>query len=100
MREANPANATIVDTDNQPQPGARSKVNVNNPIPTLINASPAVSMRRGADSSNDSATTRAPMASDATVSGTFNQKIHRQPTVSVSNPPTRGPAALPKAAMP
>jgi hypothetical protein len=34
------------------------------------------------------------------VSGTFNQNILRQPTVSVSSPPISGPAALPNPAMP
>nr|CRL67994.1 hypothetical protein CPGR_00689 [Mycolicibacterium malmesburyense] len=73
---------------------------MNSPIPTLMSASPAVSMRRGADSSKDSLTTRAPIANDISVKGTLSQKIHLQPTVSVNSPPTSGPAALPNAAMP
>lgn len=97
---SDPASAIIVVTESQPQLGARSNVNVNNPIPVLMSASPATSMRRGADSSNDSLMTLAPITSDTNVSGRFSQKIHRQPMVSVNTPPMSGPAAFPKAAMP
>ena len=93
-------NAMTVGADNQPQLGARSNVNVNKPIPTVMSASPVMSMRRGTVSSKDSVMLRAPMASTASVSGTFSQNIHRQPTVSVSRPPISGPAALPNPAMP
>lgn len=95
-----PPNAISVQPDSHPQLGARSKVNVNNPIPAMIRASPAMSRRRGAVSSDDSVMLHAPMISEATVSGTFSQKIHRQPTVSVSSPPINGPTALPNPAMP
>src|ERR1700682_763606 len=93
------ANATTVGADSQPQLGARSNVNVNKPIPTVMSASPVTSMRRGTDSSKDSVMLRAPMASAMSVSGTFSQNIHRQPTVSVNRPPMSGPAALPNPAM-
>ena len=93
-------NATTVGADSQPQVGARSNVNVNKPIPTVMSASPVTSMRRGTVSSKDSVMLRAPMASATSVSGTFSQNIHRQPTVSVSRPPMSGPAALPNPAMP
>src|SRR5258705_5050407 len=93
-------NAMTVGADSQPQLGARSNVNVNKPIPTVMSASPVMSMRRGTDSSKDSVMLRAPMASAKSVSGTFSQNIHRQPTVSVSRPPMSGPAALPNPAMP
>jgi len=89
-----------VDVDSHPQLGARSNVNVNKPIPTVTRASPAMSMRRGTVSSDDSVMLHAPMASETSVNGTFSQKIHRQPTVSVSSPPISGPAALPNPAMP
>jgi hypothetical protein len=94
------ANAMTVGADNQPQLGARSNVKVNKPIPTVLSANPATSMRRGTVSSNDSVMVRAPMTITTSVSGTFNQNIHRQPTVSVSSPPISGPAALPNPAMP
>jgi hypothetical protein len=93
-------NAITVGADSQPQAGVRSNANVNKPIPTVISASPAMSMRRGTDSSKDSVMQREPIASTPSVSGTFSQKIHRQPTVSVSRPPISGPAALPNPAMP
>ena len=86
--------------DNQPHVGARSNVKVNKPIPTVMSASPVRSMRRGTVSSKDSVMLHAPMASATSVSGTFNQNIHRQPTVSKSNPPISGPAALPNPATP
>jgi hypothetical protein len=57
-------------------------------------------MRRGTVSSKDSVMLHAPMASATSVSGTFNQNIHRQATVSMSNPPISGPAALPNPATP
>ena len=93
-------NATIVPSDSQPQFGARSKVNVNKPIPMVINARPVISMRRGTVSSELSGTVSAPITNAAKVNGTNNQKIHRQPSVCVIRPPTNGPAALPKPAMP
>ena len=62
-----------IGADNQPQLGARSNVNVNKPIPTVMSASPVTSMRRGAVSSQDSVMLRAPMASTTSVSGTFSQ---------------------------
>jgi hypothetical protein len=95
-----PANATIVGADTHPHCGARSNVKVNKPIPAVMSASPMMSMRRGAVSSEDSSMLQAPSASDTTVSGTLSQKIQRQPTVSVSRPPISGPAALPNPAMP
>jgi hypothetical protein len=58
--------------DSQPQLGARSNVNVNKPIPIVINASPVTSMRRGTVSSNDSVMLRDPMASAMSVSGTLS----------------------------
>jgi len=94
------ANATTVHIDSHPQLGARSNVNVNNPIPRVISANPAMSMRRGTVSSDDSVMLHAPMANEMSVSGTLSQKIHRQPAVSVSSPPISGPAALPNPAMP
>jgi len=65
-----------------------------------MSASPVRSMRRGTVSSKDSVMLHAPMASATSVSGTFNQNIHRQATVSMSNPPISGPAALPNPATP
>src|ERR1700730_11384323 len=94
------ANATTVATDVQPQVGARSKVNVNNPIPMMIHANPARSIRRGTVLSEDSVMLIAPITSESTVRGTLSQKIERQPNVSVSSPPISGPAALPKPAIP
>jgi hypothetical protein len=41
-----------------------------------------------------------PMVKAASANGTKTQKIHRQPNVCVSRPPTNGPAALPRPAMP
>ncbi len=99
-RTSAPKKAAIVDADSHPQLGARSNVNVNNPIPKVTSARPATSIRRGTGSSDDSAMVDAPITSDRTVNGTFSQKIHRQPTVSVSRPPISGPAALPNPAMP
>ncbi len=93
-------NATTVGADSQPQVGARSNVNVNKPIPTVMSASLVRSMRRGTVSSKDSVMLRVPMASATSVSGTFSQSIHRQPTVSVGRAPISGPAALPNPAMP
>lgn len=90
----------IVPEESQPQLGARSKVNVNKPIPVVISARPVTSMRRGTVSSELSGTVSAPITNATNVNGTNNQKIHRQPHVWVSNPPTNGPAALPKPAMP
>ena len=55
-------NAMTVGADNQPQLGARSNVNVNKPIPTVMSASPVMSMRRGTVSSKGSVMLRAPMA--------------------------------------
>jgi hypothetical protein len=92
--------ATDVVADTHPHVGARSNVKVNKPIPTVMSASPLRSMRRGAISSKDAVMLHAPMASAASMSGTFSQNIHRQPTVSVSNPPISGPPALPNPAMP
>jgi hypothetical protein len=65
-----------------------------------MSAKPATSMRRGTDSSKDSVMNCAAMTSTTSVSGTFSQKIQRQPIVSVSRPPISGPAALPNPAMP
>ena len=65
-----------------------------------MRANPATSIRRGTVSSDDSPILHAPIANAITVSGTFSQKIHRHPTVSVSSPPINGPAALPNPAMP
>src|SRR5690349_24973994 len=93
-------NVTTVGAERHPHVGPRSNANVNKPIPAVISASPATSMRRGTDSSNDSVMNRAAMTNTATVSGTFSQNIQRQPIVSVSSPPINGPAALPNPAMP
>src|SRR4051812_25246663 len=97
---SDPANADSVHTDSHPQCGARSNVNVNKPIPVTMRASPVTSIRRGTDASEDSVMLHAPMASATSVSGTFSQKIQRQPTVSVNSPPISGPAALPNPAVP
>src|ERR1700757_480075 len=93
-------NATTVATDAQPHVGARSKVNVNNPMPATINANPARSIRRGTVLSEDSVMLIAPIASESTVRGTLTQNIQREPKVSVSRPPISGPAALPNPAIP
>jgi hypothetical protein len=66
----------------------------------VIKAKPAISMRRGTVSSDDSVMLNAQMVSETSVRGKFSQKIHRQPTVLVSKPPINGPAALPNPAMP
>src|ERR1700761_8273162 len=44
-------NTPITGADSHPQAGARSKANVNNPIPNTISARPVRSIRRGAVSS-------------------------------------------------
>ena len=93
-------NAMMVPGVTQPQLGARSNVNVNKPIPTVINASPDKSMRRGTVSSELAGTVSAAITNDTKEIGTNNQKIHRQPSVWVSRPPTNGPAALPSPAIP
>src|ERR1700740_1967555 len=80
-------NAATVAIDVQPHVGARSKVNVNNPTPTTINANPARSIRRGTVLSEDSVMLIAPITSESKVNGTLSQKIDRQPNVSVSSPP-------------
>ena len=90
----------IVPGASQPQLGARSKVNVNKPIPIVINARPVRSMRRGTVSSELSGTVSAPITNATNANGTNSQKIDRQPSVCVSKPPTNGPAALPRPAMP
>ena len=88
-------NAPNVAADSQPQDGARSKANVNNPIPVVISASPLRSKRRGTVSSEVSGIVLAPMTNETAASGTSIQKTARHPTVWVSNPPTSGPAAFP-----
>src|SRR5689334_2989281 len=74
-------NAMIVTGFAQPQFGARSNVNVNKPIPTVINASPTRSTRRGTVSSELSGTVSAAITNAANEIGTSSQKIHRQPSV-------------------
>src|SRR6188472_3053642 len=69
-------NAMSVTGVAQPQLGARSNVNVNKPIPTVINASPTRSMRRGTVSSQLSGTVSAAIANAAKEIGTNSQKIH------------------------
>lgn len=93
-------NATTVAAESHPHFGARSKVNVNSPIPVMISAKPLRSSRRGTVLSEDSLIVTAPMISEITVNGTLSQKIARQPTVSVRRPPMSGPAAFPNPAIP
>ena len=93
-------NAPSVGADSHPQDGARSKTNVDNPIPVVISASPLRSKRRETVSSEVSGIVFAPMRNETAANGTSIQKTARHPTVWVSNPPTSGPAAFPSPAMP
>ncbi|OKH85254.1 hypothetical protein EB75_26515 [Mycobacterium sp. ST-F2] len=93
-------NAVTVWGDSHPHVGARSKVTVKSPMPVVMRARPPISSRRSAVASELSGMVMAPMSSATADSGTSSKKIARHPGVSVSRPPTNGPAALPSPAMP
>jgi hypothetical protein len=60
---------------------------------TIISSWPAGSNRR-ARGARDSGTNRPVSTTTATTTGTFSQKIDRQPTASTNAPPSSGPRAM------
>ncbi len=79
--------------ETQPAFGPSMIAYVSAPNSAITSACPTGSRRR-ACGARDSGTKRSVSASAASPTGTFTQKIERQPTDSTSAPPSTGPSAM------
>jgi len=93
------ANVPSVAADVQPQTSPRSTANVSAEMPSATAATPLTSIVRGTVGSRDSSIEVMPSSRAASASGTLKIRTQRQ-LISLRAPPTKGPSAVPAAAMP